>query len=82
MIFFKRGRFFSGGGAEIFYQGKTRSKESKQFSAPAKKILPLGHNTKNYLIITKERLILASAPNESFFFRGTNIQFIISSEAY
>ena len=72
---------FVGRRAEIFSSGT-------EFPHPLKN-LPLGHNRQEgggeYLTMTNERLVLASAPMPSiraFFIRGRNISFWISPGAY
>ena len=74
------------GRQKYFHQGQNRGwKAWNNFLSPLKFILPLGHNRqegvgcREYLIITKESLVLASAPfaNEIFFHQGRNILFRI-----
>ena len=61
-------------GEEIFSSGaELRPRGWKKFLPSLKKILPLGHNRLLYYNITKESLLLASAPyapKETFFHQG------------
>ena len=75
---------FQGKGRNIIIIYRSRLKCEKLFSAPPPQVLflPPGHNTEervaNYLIITKDRLVLASAPYspiKAFFIRGRNLFF-------
>ena len=73
--FFHLGEISFLGGAEIFSsEAEKRPKSEQKFSASSKKIYFWGITYKRdgawggeYLIIAKEKLVLASAPYESFF---------------